>query len=200
MRLVLKRVEKEIQYLNSINAGKNRFSSFGSVNDTFDYTGTNLLKKYRIGKSGFFYEFTRYGVFNQGRNPDLHLSIIDDKGTALPHVTFKPDGYNGIEFHYGIKNPKTFKFVFWVTKPQFNKGYDVNAIKNELIALFEYATDNLVVYRYNVRGVLERTPYKFNPYGTVGRAPTTELKQNAEYRKQILLGKLPVKSKRGLFT
>ena len=164
MRLVLKRVEKDICYL-SIN---NRKSSFGSVNDKFDYTGTNLLKKYRIGKSGFFYEFTRYGVFNQGKRPDLHLSIIDSKGTALPHVTFKPDGYNGIEFHYGIKKPSSFKFEFWITKPHLNKGYDVNAIKTELIDLFEYATDNLVVYRINEEGILERTPYKFNPYGTVG--------------------------------
>ena len=187
-------VNNDIRYL-SIHT---RFSSFGSVNDKFDYTGTNLLKKYRIGKSGFFYEFRRYGVFNQGTRPDLHLSIIDNKGTALPHVTFKPDGYNGIEFHYGIKKPSSFKFEFWITKPHLN-GYNINAIKSELIDLFEYATDNLVVYRINVEGILERTPYKFNPYGTVGRAPTTELRENAEHRKQLLIRNLAVKSKRGLF-
>ena len=190
----LKQCIRDIKYLNA-----SRISSFGNVNDRFEYTGRNLLRKYRVGKNGFFYEFQLYDVFNQGSNPDLHLSIIDNKGTALPHVTFKPDGFNGIEYHYGIKSPTSFQFQFWITKPHLNKRYNNNAIRNKLIDLFEYATDNLVVYRINDYGVLERTPYKFNPKGTVGRAPTTELRQNAEHRKRLLSGELGVPpSRRGL--
>ena len=162
----------------NLNVGKLNFGNlnvgklnFGSPNDEFVYTGP-YLRRYRKRNSGFFYEFNRTGIFNVGSQPDLHLSIIDVTGFAVPHITFKPDGENGIAYHYGLKRPESVQPTFWIS----NHGYDLydeNVIKNSLKDVFNQVIQNLFVHRRDESGKLTRSPYKFNSLGTEGRTKTT---------------------------
>ena len=188
--MLLKVIICDINYLKS----KPRSFSFGNIKDRFEYTGP-YLKRDRIGKNGFFYEFERNGVFNIGTHPDLHLSIFDISGIAVPHITFKPDGPGGIEFHYGIISPKNNMFKFWITKSNLNKAYNINLIKHTLIEVFYQSIGYIKVYRISNEGRLIRSPYTINPYGTLGRDPTTEQKKLSEERKKITNPYI----KRGLF-
>ena len=191
-------LNKDINYLKVLLLEERRKAlSFGSNKDRFEYTGP-YLKRNRIGKSGFFYEFERGGVFNIGTEPDLHLSIFDISGIAVPHITFKPDGPGGIEFHYGIKSSRDNTFKYWVTKAHLNKAYNINLIKNELIGVFNKSVQYIKVYRCSDTGALLRSPYALDPYGTLGREPTTEQIREAELRKRMYLV-TPPESKRRLF-
>jgi len=159
-----------------------RTFNFGNENDEFVYTGPHL-RKYNIRNSGFFYEFYKSGIFNQGSQPDLHLSIIDARGFAVPHVTFKPDGEKGIAFHYGTSTPDSLYEKFWITNPYFG-SYNEQEIKDALKNVFTEAMDHIWVYRKDNFNNLIKTPYKFNVKGTVGRAPDTHKQEYAKLQKR----------------
>jgi len=187
----LKKKKENLLKIKSII--KKKKNKFGNNNDTFEYTGTNLKKKPRTGNAGFFYEFTipENSIFKTtgSKYPDVHLSIIDARGFAVPHMTFKPEQYvpNGISYHYGYKTSDSPYESFWITNNRDDIHYPQEDIKNELIKLFNKEIDNILVVRRDDKGNRIST-YKFNRTGTIGRAPRPEQQRYAEcvkYRKQL---------------
>jgi len=184
VRLTLKELYNDLNKLNKLT--NKRTHSFGNKLDEFIYTGP-FLQRYRVRNSGFFYELGRAGIFTQGTLPDLHLSIIDSRGYAVPHVTFKPDGEYGVAFHYGLKTPDSLYNAFWYTYPEkytVQGEYDEQSIKNALENVFNEVMPYIEVHRKNEQGILIKSPYPFDNQGTVGRAPDTITKSYANYQKQ----------------
>lgn len=168
-----------------------RPSRFGQL-VSFEYRGPYLNYK-RTGTNGFFYEFQKAGIFTHGTHPDLHLSIIDRTGFAIPHLTFKPDGEHGVAYHYGIKNPGDNFQTGWTSSPQmstFNPEHERNVMRNLEISYKTLVQPNLIVLRKDSSGNLVRPPYTFPEHGTVGRAKTTPQKRFAERSKALSLGPL----------
>lgn len=171
----LKKVKKRVRS-NKITVRSNQF---GSKLDEFIYKGP-YVKRTKIRESGFFTEFTlpSDGVYNQGKVNDLHLSIIDAHGYAIPHITYKPDGERGVAFHYGIKKQENQFPQFWVTNNSKNKQkdgkplYDKEFFKHEMKKTYTDVVRQIDVIRYNEYGQPE-PPYPFHPLGTVGRGDTT---------------------------
>jgi hypothetical protein len=188
MRLTKKIIESHIDFLKNFLKPKKRKSHFGNIHDQFIYKGP-FFKKYAIRNSGFFYEFNGSGVFAKGQHPDLHLSIIDKNGFAVPHVTFKP-GNNPIEvYHYGYKTPESNFPEHWSYHPRVVNP-DKQEIQRQLKIVFDEAIKHVYVQRKDDNGnILDQ--YPFNPIGTIGRAPDTATKQYGEYHKRRRSSLLP---------
>jgi hypothetical protein len=183
VRLTLKELYKD---LNKLKLTDQKSNSFGNKLDEFIYTGP-FLQKYKVRNSGFFYELGRAGIFTQGSRPDLHLSIIDARGYAVPHVTFKPDGEYGIAFHYGFKSADSLYNAFWYTYPEnytVQGEYNEQSIKDALENVFNQVMPYIEVHRKDEQGILIKSPYPFDNQGTVGRAPDSDKKRYANYQKQ----------------
>ena len=185
-------IKRDIIFLKlmlKVTKTKKRSSRFGQF-VSFEYRGPYLNYK-RTGNNGFFYEFQKAGIFTHGSNPDLHLSIIDRTGFAVPHLTFKPDGEHGVAYHYGIKNPGDNFESEWVSNPQmsrFNPQQEKDIMKNLNFSYKTLVQPNLIVLRKDASGNLVRPPYTFPEHGTVGRAKTTPQKRFAERSKALSLG------------
>jgi hypothetical protein len=120
MTFSLKTLLKDLKTIQNLFKKEQKNNNFGNIHDKFIYTGP-YLKHYREGTSGFFYEldFAKGSPFDVPTpHPDLHLSIIDARGFAVPHTTFKPEGNNGIEFHYGYRTSESMYEGFWIKNPQ----------------------------------------------------------------------------------
>jgi len=188
MRLTKKIIESHIDFLKSFLKPKKRKSHFGNINDQFIYRGP-FIQKYAIRNSGFFYEFNRSGVFAKGRNPDLHLSIIDKDGYAIPHVTFKPGNNPNEVYHYGYKKPESDFPEHW-PHHQIVVNPDKQEIEKQLEIVFNEAIKYVFVQRKDDKGNIIQE-YPFNPIGTIGRAPNTATKQYGEHQKRRRSSLLP---------
>jgi len=176
-----KLVESHVDFLKTFLKKKKRKSHFGNIHDEFIYTG-KYLKRSRKGNSGFFYEFPCKDIFKVGSRPDLHLSIIDISGYAVPHVTFKPDGdgEGNIEFHYGYQTPNSNIIIPWMKNDngRYNNQEILNGLKNE----FNEKIQSVIVQRKDDAGNIISS-YPFNPIGTIGRAPNTVTKNYGKFQK-----------------
>jgi hypothetical protein len=185
-------LKNDIKFLSqmlTLTKRSTRPSRFGQL-VSFEYSGPYLNYK-RTGNNGFFYEFQKAGIFTHGSHPDLHLSIIDRTGFAIPHLTFKPDGEHGVAYHYGIKNPGDNFETGWVSSPQltrFDPPHESEVMKNLKFSYKTLVQPNLIVLRKDASGNLVRPPYVFPEHGTVGRAKTTPQKRFAERSKALSLG------------
>ena len=182
MRLTKKNIESHINFLQNFSKEKKRKSHFGNIHDDFIYKGPFLKYPHAKRPSGFFYEFNVNGVFSKGKNPDLHLSIIDNKGYAVPHVTFKPDRTTDEVYHYGYKTPDSDFSRHW-SYDQTSVNPDKQEINRQLKIVFDEAIKYLFVQRKDDTGnIIEE--YLFNPIGTIGRAPNTATKEYGERQKK----------------
>jgi hypothetical protein len=181
----IKQIKQDIKFLSQIlNLTKPRSSRFGQFVN-FEYHGPFLTYK-REGNHGFFYGFQKSGIFTHGSHPDLHLSIIDRTGFAIPHLTFKPDGENGVAYHYGIKNPGDNFQTPWITNQhltRFNAEHEKVIMKHLESGYKTIVQPNLVVLRKDASGNLVKPPYNFPEHGTVGRVKTTPQRRYAERAK-----------------
>jgi hypothetical protein len=181
-RFRLKQLYKDLKKVNArLKSPRRRTNKFGNKLDEFIYTGP-FTKQANKRDSGFFTEFQLLtgGIYNLGSQPDLHLSIIDANGYAVAHVTFKPDGPWGVAFHYGIKHQDDAFPIFWVTRPQKNKGkYDEKMVEVQMEQTYNFVIKYIWVVRRDDSGKeLER--YPFHPLGTIGRVENTPKKRAAE--------------------
>ena len=186
IRFSLKELYRDLKKVKSstrLKSKKKRKHAFGFGNklDEFIYTGP-FMKQTNRRDSGFYTEFQLLtgGIYNSGSRPDVHLSIIDARGYAVAHVTFKPDGVNGVAFHYGIKTQDQDFPEFWVTRPYKNKGrYDEMLVESQMEQTYNFVIKHILVIRRDDYGnEIER--YPFHPLGTVGRIENTPQKLAAQ--------------------
>jgi len=179
VRLTLKRLLADLRFLKNNFKSFKRSNRFGNVNDEFIYIGP-YAKRIAKRDSGFFTEFTlsKDGGFDVEPRSDLHLSIIDANGYAVPHITFKPHGPNGIAFHFGLKKQEDEFPYFWTTHDYRPTTVNRVEIEKQLEQLYQFVVEHIIVIRRdNYGNEIER--YPFHPLGTVGRTYTTPQKRAA---------------------